>query len=149
MLNPSDKPFSKQATSDALKRTLKALPYSVKRDMSLTLDNPQQLLPTEYRHVNDTVNLLTDVASLSDVKEGLPKDRVQMLINATANFIKEEEKYQNVYVAPDSDAKQLTKKVGEFAGKVGGLTDKLDEMTKARVDDAMETDMIIGDGASS
>lgn len=147
MMDPAEKPFSKKATSDALKRTIKDFTYSVKRDMTLQIEDPQQILPREYRHLNDTVNLLTDTAALSDVKEGLPKDRVQMLINATANFIKEENKYQNVYAQPESDPRQLVKKLGTYADKINTYTDRWDAMTRIAAENAMENDMIIGDGA--
>lgn len=87
----------KGGLSGDLKHTLKGLPFRVRRDMAVDNMNPQQILPPEYRYVNDTINLMHDLQSLSDEKDDWPHDSVDLVKQGAANYMKEKMKYENVY----------------------------------------------------
>lgn len=57
--------------------------------------NPRQLLPEEYRYVNEAPNLLTDPDFLKDRwgTTEFPRDRVDLVKRGFANYTAEEEKY--------------------------------------------------------
>ena len=126
-----------KGAQDALKRVTMA---RVRRDMAMDLDNPQQLLPREYRYVNDTVSYLHDLASLkeSTKADGMPHNRVNQVIGATNNFMREEMKYTNGVAGFRSDVAGLIPKIDK-------TIDKFDAITQRMADDAMEADMIMGD----
>lgn len=126
-----------KGAQDALKRVTMG---RVRRDMAMDLDNPQQLLPQEYRYVNDTVSYLHDLASLKESTraDGMPHNRVNQVIGATNNFMREEMKYTNGVAGFRSDVAGLIPKIDK-------TIDKFDALTQRMADDAMEADMIMGD----
>ena len=116
-------PQSKAEPSGDLKHTLKNLPLSVKRDIAQDSANPQQILPPEYRYVNDTINHMRDLQSLSDEKDDMPHDSIDLVLQATSNFMKEKMKYENVY--PEKKKPQNVVIVGDR--RDGWLADLADD----------------------
>lgn len=111
---------------------------SVRADIEKDGNNMQQYLPEEYRFVSDVANLLVDRAQWLDVKTEVPHDQVDLVMTSTSNYIKEDMKYKEV---------MPTQTDSEILRDIRTGVDRLDEVLAARVDDAMENDMIMGDGA--
>lgn len=118
-------------SADYLKLTPRTL-----RDISIDHFNPRQILAPQYRFVNDTVNLLTEYATLLRDDDGKRHTAVQPLIRGLANYIKEDNKYISLY--PSGTSRE--------AARLDGLVTREDTVAEARAKDAMRADMRM-DGA--
>ena len=105
------------------------------RDMMEDEADPQQILPSEYRYVNDTVNLLIDAVDMRDSSTGPRRTAVQETIDGLANYMKEESKYKDLY---PSETSLLNTKLDRYTAEVRTLAERM-------ADDAMEADMRMGD----
>lgn len=135
VLDPKEKKTAKPDT------VMYALADPVRKDIMKDSENPRQLLPKEYEFVNDTANLLVDRARMIGSATEVPHDQIELLMRGTANYIKEDQKYINVF--PEEKPSKI---LGDIRQDIRDNTNKLDEMLEARVEDAMEVDAIIGDG---
>ena len=97
--------------------------------------DPQQILPSEYRYVNDSVNLLTDMIDMRDASTGPRRTAVQETIDGLANYMKEESKYKDLF---PSDTSLLNTKLDRYTSEVRTLAERM-------ADDAMEADVRMGD----
>lgn len=128
LLDPKEQKHSK-VDLDSL-----TLPETVRRDIAFDGENLREILPEEYRFVNDTANLLVDRARMYGVHTEAPHDQVDLFLKSTANYIQEDQKYYNVF--PGESQTDVLKQI-----RTG-----IDALAP-QVEDAMEGDMIMGDGA--
>lgn len=119
ILNPKPGPKIDPSTAlDALNLDPTAL-----RDMAIETLNPQHILPEQYRTTSDNVNLLLSQIELKE-DDSLPHDRVQELIDATANYVAEDQKYYNLTSKPGQQEETL----GDISQGVSDIREAIDFM---------------------
>ena len=81
--------------------------------------NPRQLLPEEYRYVNEAPNLLTDPDFLKDRwgTTEFPRDRVDLVKRGFANYAAEEEKY-TTSLSGKTETRKLRERVEDMMARM-------------------------------